>query len=150
MVDKKRGLSPVIATVLLVAMVIVIASIIFLWFRGMTEEVVTKFGRNIGMVCDEVEFSASYSDKLYITNNGNVPIYGMQVKIYKEGSHTTISLRDDGDWTKTGLSSGGSFAGGTFATGITNLKLIPILMGDSDAGKRPYICEERYGYEIEI
>ena len=150
MVKRKRGLSPVVATVLLIVMVIVIGLIIFLWFRGMTEEVVTKWGKNVAMVCDEVEFAASCSDgTLYITNDGNVPIYGMQVKVYNEGSHSTISLRDNdnGEWTSTGLGQGGIFAGGTFS-GYTKLVLIPVLMGESDAGKRPYVCEDRYGLEI--
>jgi len=44
----KKGLSPVIATMLLIAIVVVIGLIIFLWFRGMTEEAITKFdGTNI-------------------------------------------------------------------------------------------------------
>jgi len=41
--EKKKGVSPVIATVLLIAMVVVIALIIFLWFRGLTKEAITKF-----------------------------------------------------------------------------------------------------------
>ena len=34
----KKGVSPVIATVLLVAMVIVLALIVFLWFRSLSKE----------------------------------------------------------------------------------------------------------------
>jgi flagellin-like protein len=43
----KMGVSPVIATVLLVAMTVVIALIVFLWFRQIGKEVVTKFGENV-------------------------------------------------------------------------------------------------------
>ena len=150
MVRKKKGLSPVIATVLLVAMVIVIGLIIFFWFRGMTEEVVTKFEKNVAMVCDEVEFDASCSGgTLYITNDGNVPIYGMQVKVYDEGSYTTINLRNDKNWEPTGLGQGGVFTGGSF-NGYTKLILIPVLIGSSDSGiKTPYVCDKS-GYEIDI
>ena len=58
---KKRGVSPVIATVLLISMVVIIGIIIFLWFRGMVGETVTKFGKNIELACEDVVFDASYS-----------------------------------------------------------------------------------------
>ena len=58
----KMGLSPVVATVLLIAMVIIIGIIIFLWFRGFTHESITKFGvRNVELVCGDVNFQATYS-----------------------------------------------------------------------------------------
>ena len=48
MVMKKRGVSPVIATILLIGIVIVIALIVFLWLRGMQQEAITKFeGMNV-------------------------------------------------------------------------------------------------------
>ncbi len=79
---KKRGISPVIATVLLIAMVVVIGLIVFLWFRGMIEEEGTKFGKNVKLVCDDVNFEASYSGGvLSILNIGNTPIYKMKIKI---------------------------------------------------------------------
>ena len=37
----KKGVSPVIATVLLIAIVIVIGLIIFLWFRSLTKDALT-------------------------------------------------------------------------------------------------------------
>ncbi|MAG78897.1 hypothetical protein CMI40_00795, partial [Candidatus Pacearchaeota archaeon] len=42
----KKGVSPVIATVLLVAIVVIIGLIIFQWFRGMTQESIIKFDKN--------------------------------------------------------------------------------------------------------
>ena len=47
----KSGLSPVIATVLLVGLVVVSGLIIFMWFRGLTQEAVVKFDQNIQLVC---------------------------------------------------------------------------------------------------
>ena len=44
---KKRGLSPVIASVLLILLVLVLASIIFLWARGFIGEQIEKFGEPI-------------------------------------------------------------------------------------------------------
>ncbi|MEX2017326.1 MAG: archaellin/type IV pilin N-terminal domain-containing protein, partial [Candidatus Pacearchaeota archaeon] len=85
----RKGVSPVIATVLLVTMVVVIALIIFLWFRNINEEAVTKFeGTNVKVVCRDVEFESSYSaGTVYVLNSGSVPMYSMKMRIYEGGSY---------------------------------------------------------------
>src|SRR3990167_2760874 len=108
----KKGISPVIATSLLIAMVVVIGLIIFLWFRGFTQEAITKFGgTNVELVCGDVQFDSSYSGgQISIVNVGNVPIYSFQLKIEKPGSHSTEDIKDITDWPIEGLNQGGSFA----------------------------------------
>lgn len=159
MVKSKKGLSPVIATVLLVTLVIGIATIVFLWVRGMTEEAVTKFGdKNIQLVCGEVSFEASYDyGTLYITNPGNVPIFGMNVKVVEEGGHETLNLRENTNWNwpSTGLNQGGAFSGdisGEVGSNADEMVLIPVLIGNSKSGtKKTYVCDEnQYGYVIPI
>lgn len=145
----KEGLSPVIATMLLVAIVIIIGLIIFLWFRGINEEAITKFeGTNIKLVCEEVAFEASYSSgALYVINIGNVPIYQIKVKIQGEGSYATEILEEG--WPYLGLSQGGVYSGTlNNATGAIKLLVIPVLAGESDSGDSSHTCEERHGYEI--
>jgi len=147
---KKRGISPVIATVLLIAMVVVIGLIVFLWFRGMIKEEGTKFGKNVKLVCDDVNFEASYSEgSLSIVNTANVAIYRMKLKIFKEGSYET---KDISNWPDLGLGKGGAFSGdiSSEVTGANKIILIPVLMGSSSEGKKTYICEEQYGYELII
>src|SRR3970282_954737 len=92
----RRGVSPVIATTLLIAMVVVTGLIVFLWFRGFTQEAVTKFGgTNIELVCGDVRFDSSYSSgNLFLSNVGNVPIYSFKLKIESPGSHTTLDIVD--------------------------------------------------------
>ena len=154
---KKRGISPVIATVLLVAMVVVIGLIIFLWFRGLTEEAITKFGgRNIELVCEDIESSSSYSTAtgiLSILNLGNVPIFGMKVKISEQGSHETLDMKDlSVGWPDIGLRQGGTFSGDLSAefVGADQVLLIPVLMGTSAQGEQTYVCEDRYGQDLII
>jgi len=155
-VDSKRGLSPVIATTLLIAMVIVIGLIIFLWFRGMVGDYGEKFGKNIELACEDVVLGTSYDDGsgvLYITNDGNVPVFNMNVKISKPGSHETKDLSDLADgWPETGLGQGGVFSEAITLSGNPNkITLIPVLIGTSDKGKKKkFICNERYGYEIAL
>lgn len=154
---RKQGISPVIATVLLVAMVVVIGLIIFIWFRGITEEAITKFGgRNIELVCGDVVFLSEYSASgiLSISNNGNVPIFGMKAKISKQGSHETLDMKDldTVDWPAIGLKQEGTFSGNLFTEfdGADQVLLIPVLMGTSAQGKQTYVCEDRHGQDLMI
>lgn len=146
-----KGLSPVIATVLLITMVIVIALIIFFWIRGMTAEAITKFdGQNIQLVCGQVAFEARYTgDTLYVTNPGNVPIFGMDVKVISDGSHTTQDLRlTSEEWPETGLNQGMAFSDILPFDG-DEIILIPVLIGESDEGRKTYVCNEE-GHTITI
>ena len=94
---KKRGLSPVIATVLLIAMVLVLAIIIFLWARGFLSEQIEKFGQPVETVCDNVDFDVEFrggqGGTLDIVNRGNVPIHNFEIKkIFKGGNSEIESL----------------------------------------------------------
>lgn len=144
---EKRGLSPVIATVLLVAIVIVIALIVFLWFRGITDEAITKFdGTNVKLVCEEVTFQAEYSGgTLRIVNDGNVPIYQMKAKIYSDGSYETKTLETG--WPNEGLNQGGTYSG-PLSGSPTEIILIPVLLGKTEDGRKAYTCDDRFGVDV--
>lgn len=150
----KKGVSPVIATVLLVSMVVVLGLIVFLWFKGMTAEAITKFGgTNIELVCGDVAFDASYSSgKLYLSNTGNVPIFGMKIKTSGLGSSETIDIRDYPEWESGGLDLGDSKE--IVLEDITsteNLVLVPVLLGNSDSGKKTFVCSEKqYGKGVSL
>ncbi len=152
---KKRGLSPVVATVLLIAIVVVIGLIVFLWLRGITEEAVTKFdGTNIKLICDKVSFDAQYSGgQIYLSNTGNVPIYKFKAKIVGDGSFETIVVGEsDTTWPSEGLNQGGVYSGSlSKAVGSKKVLLIPVLVGKTSSGvKKAYTCEERYAKEIPV
>ena len=150
----KEGLSPVITTVLLIALTIVIIGVIFLWFRGMIEEGVVKFGKNIQLVCDEVDFSASYSTgTLNIVNNGNVPLFIVDIKYSRGGSFATKSIKEfdaGANWPEGGLSQGGTFSGsiGSEIGDSDKITILPVLIGSSDAGQKTFVCGGQYGKEI--
>ena len=152
----KKAISPVIATVLLIAMVVVIGLIIFLWFRGISQEAVTKFGgTNIELVCDDVQFSSSYSSgSLLLSNTGNVPIFNMKVKITKQGSFSTQDLSSLSDnWPSIGLRQAGSFSSKNLASefsGASEVRVIPVLVGSSDSGDQTHVCEDRHGQAVVV
>ena len=153
---KKRGISPVIATVLLIAMVVVVALIIFVWFRGMVGESATKFGKNIELVCEDVEFDAEYSSSsntLSVVNAGQVPIFQLRVRITEGGGHTTEEIDEDSTgWDETGLGQGGTYSGSIDLEGLDpdKITVFPILIGTSKKGRKTYVCEGQYGEDIAI
>ena len=82
----KHGLSPVIASMLMILLVLVLASIIFLWSRGFIKEQIEKFGSPIENACEKVNFEV-YRDgsKVEIINRGNVDIRHLDIKMFKDG-----------------------------------------------------------------
>lgn len=150
--DSKRGLSPVIATVLLVGLVVVSGLIIFTWFRGLTQEAVTKFDQNIQLVCNDVSFDARYSNgKLAVSNVGNVPIFGFSVKISDAAGFETKDISEYASWPEGGLNQGGA-AEVDIGAVSGDITLIPVLVGTSQKGAQAsFKCDERlYGQQIAV
>jgi flagellin-like protein len=155
MKNRKRGISPVIATVILISIVIILAVILFLWFQSFTKEAITKFdGQNIELVCEDVSFNPTYSSGVvYISNEGIVPIYEMNVKASGDGSSSEVEW-NSGAWPEKGLSPGNVMSGEVNLLGFSEAKeliLTPILIGTSETGQKTYMCDEKkYGKRIQI
>lgn len=151
-VENKVGLSPVIATVLLVAMVIAIGLIVFLWMRGSVKEVIYKFGdKNVELACADVSFDVEYysdADSLYVVNNGDVPIKDFKVQLTKSGIKTTFNLNEAGS-DFAGISSGNGAevdVSGKNIGDADEILVIPILEGRTSSGTiKTYVCDKRYG-----
>lgn len=157
---KNRGLSPVIATVLLVAMVIVMGTVVFIWMKGSIKEVIYKFSdKNIELSCADVKFDFEYYLKdnfatIYVVNNGDVPIKDFRVQVSESGTKTTFNLGEkdlsESAGTKfSGISSGSGEEINVVGKGIpdaSEVLLIPILQGTTKSGiTKNYVCDEQYG-----
>lgn len=153
---RKKGLSPVVATIMLVSIVVVIALIIFLWFRTVVGDYGQKFDENIELVCQDVQLRVNYDAPfLSIINDGNVPVFKINLKIEGPGGYETAELNSIvSDWPSSGLNQGGIYSGdisSKIGSTINKITAIPVLIGISDKGnKKTYSCEEQYGYEIII
>lgn len=146
---KKVGLSPVIATMLLIALALVLAIIIFLWARNFIGEAVEKEGRAIELSCAEVSFRAERAgDKIDIENIGTVPIYGIEVR-----KKTGLSLEILGVETLEGTITVGQTSSvpllnrGDITEG-DELVIVPILLGETDRFKKSYVCDADFGETI--
>lgn len=81
-----RGLSPVIASVLLILLVLVLATLIFLWARGFVTEQIEKFGQPIEQLCASVDFEAQrIGVDLEVVNRGDIDIRHFDIKMFKGG-----------------------------------------------------------------
>jgi flagellin-like protein len=149
---KKKGVSPIIATVLLIGIVVAMGTIIFLWVRGFVKEEGTKFGKNIKLVCEDVQFDASYSvGNLGIVNVGNIPIFRVKIKVYGSAGYETKDITDmSSEWPPIGLKQGEVFSGNIDISGAKKIVVIPVLIGSSGSGEKVFTCEEKYGYEISL
>ena len=158
----KKGVSPVVATVLLIVIVIVLATIIFIWARGFLSESATKGDRVVESSCEDINFevqiasSASQCNNgngwaIDINNIGNIPIYGIKVLKYDDstGSIDDLALADEtfvGGTVTVGRSSYVCMAG-TLSTG-DKFRIIPKLLAEKESRKIAYTCPEKDGQTI--
>ena len=108
----RRGVSPLVATVLLVALVIIIAILIWLWYGKFIEDIQNKQQLDLEMACvQDVEFVLSDLQcdngdiSFYAENTGGVDLRGFRISysgsasgaedaggIIRQGTGATVSL----------------------------------------------------------
>jgi flagellin-like protein len=153
-IKNNRGLSPVIATVLLIAIAMVLAVIIFIWASSFISENVEKFGEPVENSCNNVMFRAEADESsIYIVNEGNVPLYGLEVNVRSKGGVSSAGLEYD-ETGKSILSGAGSNAqidlsGSNIKSG-EELVLVPIILGESNDGKIMHVCDNQFGVLTEV
>ncbi len=156
----KKGVSPVVATVLLIVIALVLALIIFFWIKSLIGESVVKFdGQNTETLCSQVEFDATYSPgskEVSLFNSGEIPIYDFEVFIKRTGGHKTVNLKESSnpDWPAVGLRSGETFFGVVDASSdlanANEIILIPVLRGKGlNSGQMKTIaCKQNVGISV--
>lgn len=148
-VKGKRGLSPVIATVLLVSIALVLAVIIFLWARNFVGESITKEGGAIELLCDDISFEAEIvNSKLYLENRGTVPIYAVEVRergvlgdvsVVKTFENAQVLVGETSEGIDISVDSG-------------TVLVVPLLLGEveGETRKKAHLCDTDYGKEIQV
>jgi len=139
--ENKKGLSPVITTVLLVLLAIILVVIILLWAKGFIKEKTMKFDEPIERACDSVNFDASLANgALYINNIGNIPIYRVGVRMSDAGSRE-ILYSDNENFARgySGIAEFSSSLGGS-------IEVIPVLLGKKEKSEKieEFSCPEQY------
>lgn len=147
---KQRGLSPVVATALLITIAVILASILFFWARGLLTEHNQKFGETIENACADVNFKAeAFGENISILNRGNVPIYALDIRSENTGQGSVIAIKTfrskDGAKEVTipqGSSAEISLVGYEIQTGNT-LLIQPVLLGSKGGQSEVYVCEDK-------
>ncbi len=155
---EKRGLTPVIATVLLISIALVLTLIVFLWARSFIAE---KTQKDLGggpepieNFCDKVDFNAEAvydQSEVCLNNQGNIPIYGAEVRKVGLGSVKNVGVLD----TTLTKGAGGCF-GFDFSDSNININkgdeviVVPMLLGEHGEYKKSYTCNEDFGQTINV
>lgn len=136
-IKNKKGISPIIATVLLIVIAIALFLIIFLWIRSFQGERIEKFGAPIENACPNIQLEINFiGTQLQIENNGNVPVH--KIHMFKMTTTGTTKLPD----VTIDLKSGDSTTIGVSCD--DRLKIIPVLLGTTEGGaQKEYICENK-------
>ena len=134
----KKGVSPVIVTVLLVAIVLVLAAIIFIWAKSFVQEDVQKFNQPASTICSEVNLAiSSDATGLKIVNNGDrVPVNKIELVVNNNGNKNIVDYPDAIDLqpqssTTIDISSYGDVIG-----------IIPVLLGTKGGQQTDYVCDK--------
>ena len=150
MMLKKKGLSPVIATSLLIMLVLVLSVIIFLWMRGFVSEKISKAGTPAEQVCQNIQFEATLVSpapyKLEIANRGNIPIFSFDIeKIYANGNSDIETFPFE---VRQGESVRENFNIGTLPAKIM---IYPVILGtaEGESLNKVFPCTDK-GIEISL
>ena len=146
-VGKKRGLSPVVATVLLIVIVFVLAALIFMYLRGFIFEQIQKFGKPAQQVCPDVVFDAnlmrdlgsSSSIVVEFVNKGNVMIHHFQIKQTYGGDSQVRELDfslDKGEAARSEIA---------LVSGAEEINFYPLIVGQvvgQDEKRKLVLCSD--------
>lgn len=145
----KRGVSPIIATVLLITIALALAAIIFVWAKTFFGEKITKDGSDIGMACDQISFSGEISTtKLKIENTGNTALYGVRIDKVEGGS--VKELQAIVPKVVTGAQSVEVALSSDLVAGDEVL-VVPIILGEDSNGERvQFACDSSLGLSLTV
>ncbi len=148
----KRGLSPVIATVLLISLALVLVLIIFIWARTWIGEKIQKDlgggAEAIESFCDDIDFSAEAEllggGKINVNNIGNVPLYGIEVRKRGTGAVENLGIGIFDNGLPKGGGKGVSVDFGGSVSSGDELIVVPVILGEGETYKKPYTCAEDF------
>tara|TARA_B100000315_G_C14366040_1_gene490702 strand:+ start:240 stop:725 length:486 start_codon:yes stop_codon:yes gene_type:complete len=157
---KKSGLSPVIATVLLIAIAIVLAAIIFFWAKAFIGEPTQKFGEPIDNACSNIDFEAEALDNsgnintIEVINRGNVPLFGLEVRVREAGSEAikVSALKKEGVEGTLRIGESGEIeltSDETIAPG-KDIVVVPIIQGENADEQVSHVCDIEYSKIAEV
>ena len=148
----KKAVSPLIATVILIAIVVSASSTVYIWSKGFIAEQLEKFGGSAELTCNEMDFVAQLqsaggtSYDLFINNRANVDIHKLNVNFNKEGKSVIKTFSADEGSVKKG--STGKVSLDLKTVGISSFESVditPVLLatGKSSKASKLFPCNSK-------
>ena len=142
----KRGISPLVATVLLVAIVIIIAILLWFWYHQFIEEQQQKASTELAQACMDAEIRIESTTicsgseiKVELTNIGSSQIANVLINAISSESSDSF---ESGWIIPPGTSTGLQDISGEFSVTPTQLEIIPIVM----VGGQSKYCNDQAQY----
>lgn len=140
----KRGVSVVVASVLLILLVIVVSSVIFAFARGFVEDKMDD-GQQVGVeACKGVDFDVLVASDpgdnpraVEIVNRGNYNISSFEFKVSYEDGSSEIKNSSLGVFAGGAVSGSFDFSGVDFLT-VEDIEIFPVL----GSGAKKVVCRE--------
>lgn len=140
-IEGKRGLSPIIATVMLIIIVMILGAMIYIWARGFVTESVIKFNEPIQNSCANVKMVAdAYGGKIRITNQGTVAIYGLEVQKQGVGATYSSGVIPFDSTVTTGQNGETNLPSGLAVNDA--ITIMPVLLGEGGTAKKSFSCTD--------
>lgn len=151
--NTKRGVSPTVATMLLIAIALVLAVIILIWMRSFVSEKLQKDLGNgaepIESVCEKVSFDAETilagsTLEINVVNTGNVPLYELSVSQKKLGSIKNFGIASFDFTGRSVLSGETRMARLPISNNLDigdTLVIYPVILGEREGTTKGYPCE---------
>lgn len=138
-----KGISPVVATVLLIAIVIVLVLIVFIWARGFIKEVVMKNEETAEKSCNKINLQISLvGDNLQINNIGNIPLYRVDIRV-TTGGDSSIKRSEK----NIPAGGGDSITDISGLSSADKIEVIPVILGEVDDTRTAYVCNRVFEVE---
>jgi len=141
---ERRGISPIVAVILLIVFVALVIIIILIVAFGVGEEGWQKKGKSAEDVCKRMILDAYLDEEiLYMENIGDYPTYQILIKkmsgdyVEKE----TLDIR---------LGEGSSYSEELDLSGIDEVLVIPVALGTIGNQKVAKICADKFGTQVYV
>ena len=149
----KRGVSPVIATVLLIGLAAVLALVIFLWAKSTLAEQYLKFNEPVERSCESVNYEAEFTNGNFsVINRGNIPIYGF--KVYSKTQSELRELKElkclSSENVPITISTGESCTQAIDGDISGTVILVPQILAERGNQEVPYTCDKSFGEEFNV
>ena len=136
-----RGLSPLIASVFLIVLALVIASLVYSWSYSFIREKADVNGLSVIELCDAVDFSVVVVNEtagvydLEAINRGNINISSLKFKAYSGGDSKVVD-------SNMSILVGGAVTGSVVLGVVDQVGVLPVLDGKLVGEDSEIVCEK--------